>query len=101
MRDSFEKRYLSTPPEQMIEAFECRGLVPAGISREAKTVLLLLYLEYQQVEIAPLLGITLSRVKGLVAELREHLEALRPEAAAPVSRLPEPIAELAEELLAA
>jgi hypothetical protein len=43
----------------------------------------------------------LSRVKSLVAELREHLEALRPEASAPVFELPEPVVDAVEELLAA
>lgn len=101
IRDSFERRYLSTPPEEVVEAFESQGLIPGGLPEETKTVLLLLYLEYQQVEIAPMLGISLSRVKGHVRALREHLEGLRPEAAAPVSRLPERLPQVLEELVAA
>lgn len=100
LRDRFDMRFLSTPAEVVEEALYGRGLVPEGISEFEKEVLLLLYLEYQQVEIAPLLDVPLSRVKAAVRALREALAGLRPERPAPILRLLEGAASGGERVAA-
>lgn len=94
LRDKFDAKFLATHEDAVAEALYGKGLVPEGISDFETEVLLLLYLDYQQVEIAPLLDVPLSRVKAAVRALREHLAPLRAGRPAPVFRVLEGVGDV-------
>lgn len=87
-RDRFDMKFLSTSASLVEEALDGQGLLPESLSSREKTVLVLLYLEYQQAEIAPLMGCGLTTVKLTVRALREKLSHLEPGRPATVFALP-------------
>lgn len=86
LTDRFEARYLcSSGYEVEGLAGESGYLLPDALSEMERAVLLLRYMDVQQVEMPAVLGVPLREVKKAMRSLREQLAAVEPERPAPFS----------------
>jgi len=82
IRDAFELRYLSMNGEAFDKVIEEPLRLPNTLTTNERRVLMLLYLEHRQAEIAPILGLTPSKVKACVKGIREKMADWMPEESA-------------------
>lgn len=73
-RDAFELRYLSTDDEQVfMSVLEEPPIVPSTLSLDERRVLKMLFNDYRQAEIAPILRLSQSQVKTAVKGIRAKM----------------------------
>jgi DNA-directed RNA polymerase specialized sigma24 family protein len=78
LRDRFEGKYLSQAPG---DRYEDEVLLPATLTGDERQVVVLLYLDFSQAEIARLLGVRPRDIGGRVASLRLKMADWRPDVA--------------------
>lgn len=94
-RDWFDDRYLSTTHEQVYGTVEDDGaMLPNTLSSEEREIVLMLYREHRQTEIARTLGLGKREMEKAMRSVREKLADWRP--VAPARLLPEPDAPVAQ-----
>jgi RNA polymerase sigma factor (sigma-70 family) len=87
IRDAFELRYLSADEEQaFMSVLEEPPLVPSTLTSNERRVLKLMYHDYRQVEIAPILDLSPDQVKAAVKGIREKMADWCPEEPTAVAR---------------
>lgn len=85
IRDAFELRYLSADDEQVFMAvLGDPPIVPSTLSSDERRVLKLMFNDYRQAEIAPILRLSQSQVKTAVKGIRAKMADWRPSAEIPV-----------------
>lgn len=78
-RDIFEGRYLSEDHDEVYgEAEDEPPLIPNTLTERERHVLVLLYRQHKQTEIAVQLGLTKREVESVVRQIRTKLQDWRP-----------------------
>lgn len=86
IRDAFELRYLSSDEEQSyMDVLEEPPMIPSTLTSNERRVLKLLYHEFRQAEMAPILKLSPSQVKGCVKGIRAKMADWAPDEAEPIA----------------
>jgi DNA-directed RNA polymerase specialized sigma24 family protein len=85
--DRFEARYLRADHEQVFgDVDEGMPLIPSTLSAVERRVVVMLYRDYSQAEIARALGLRRNQMERVVRSIREKMADWKPGVAAPAAQ---------------